>query len=84
LRNFGRRTPQIEIPPHPDGIYRTPTKIHEFEELQKRIEAKVTPQTRRRVHKLACGVIHELTTKQILQSEVRDIRKRRMDVETER
>jgi hypothetical protein len=84
VKNFGRCTPDLELPAHPDGVYGTPTKISEFKELQERIEARVTPHTRRHVHKLARGAIHELTTSQILQSEVRDTRKRRMDVTLEK
>jgi hypothetical protein len=75
VKNFRRCTPDLQLPAHPDGVYGTLTKISEFKELQERIEARVTPHTRRHIHKLARGAIHELTTSQILQSEVRDTRK---------
>jgi hypothetical protein len=84
VKNFGRYIPDLRFPAHPDGIYETPTKISEFKELQERIEARVTPHTRLHVYKLARGAIHELTTSQILQFEVRDTRKRRMDVTLEK
>lgn len=84
VKNFGRSTPQLEVPSYSDGVPKTPTKIHEVEELQKRIQAKVIPRTRRHVDKLARGAVHELTAKQMLQSEVRDVRKRRVDVEIEK
>ena len=84
VKNFGRYIPDLKFPAHPDGVYEIPTKISEFKELQERIEAKVIPYTRRHVHKLARGAIHELITSQILQSDTRDTQKRRMDITLEK
>lgn len=74
VKNCGRCTPELQPTAHADGVYGIPTTVYEF-------EAKVTPRTRRHVHKLAHG---ELTAKQLLPSEVRDIRKRRVDIEIDK
>jgi hypothetical protein len=66
IKNFERTTPEIQVLPHPDGVYKTLTKVSKFQDLAERIEAKVTPHTRRHIYKLACGAIHELTANQLL------------------
>ena len=84
IRNFGRTTPEYQplpIQEGPNRLFSTPKKHEEFQELQRKIEAKVTPRTRRAVRKLTHAAMQEYTANQTLRIEVRGLRKRTIDEE---
>ena len=74
VQNFGRTTPEYQPAPVNDGLLTTPKRREEFRQLTARIEAKVTPRTRRAVRKLGHGAIQEYTGAQLLQRELRQLR----------
>jgi hypothetical protein len=84
VKNFGRCTPDLDVQDDPYGVYSIPTTATEFEELQAEIKTKVTPRTRTKVQNLARGAIHKLTANQLLATDLRDTRKRRMDAEIQK
>jgi hypothetical protein len=62
--------PELEVPPHRDGIYGTPKTIAEYRELLARIEPKLSPHSQRHLTKLDHGIMETLTTNHVLQNQV--------------
>jgi hypothetical protein len=74
-------TPELEVSPHPDGIYGTPKTIGEYKELLARIEPKLSPHSQRHLTKLDYGIMETLTANHVLQNQVAQDRKVRVDQE---
>jgi hypothetical protein len=81
VTNLERMTPELEVPAHPEGIYSTPKKATEYQDLLARIEAKLSPDSQRHLTKLDHGVMETLTANQVLQNQVKQDRKVRIDHE---
>ena len=81
VTNLSRMTPELEVPPHPDGIYGTPKTIGEYKELLARIEPKLSPHSQRHLTKLDHGIMETLTANHVLQNQVAQDRKVRVDQE---
>jgi hypothetical protein len=84
LKNFGRTTPEYQPPPSKEGpnhLFATLKKRNELQKLILTIETKVTLRTRRSVCKLGHAAIQEHTGAQILQTELREIRRQAIEQE---
>ena len=82
--NFGRITPEIIPPPSklsPRGLPITPKKLQEFESITDRICDHVSPLTEVAVRKLYRATVHEFTANQVLQNDLKEVRKHAVDTE---
>ena len=71
----------MEVPAHPEGVYSTPKKTIEYREVLAKIEAKLSPQSQRYLTKLDHGIMETLIANQILQNQIAQDRKVRIDYE---
>ena len=72
-------TPELKVPPHPNGIYNTPKTIREYKELLARIKPKLSPHSQRQLTKLDHRIMETLTANHVLQNQVAQDRKVRVD-----
>ncbi|KAF7511806.1 hypothetical protein GJ744_003537 [Endocarpon pusillum] len=78
IANFGRTTPEYQpasVREGPNRLLGTPKKPEEYRELGAKIEAKVTPRTRRTIRKLVHAALQERTGAQALRTELQGYRK---------
>ena len=81
VTNLMRATPELQCTPHPEGVYSTPNKIHEYQELLAQIEVKLSPHSQRHLIKLDHGIHQTLSANQVLQNQVAQDRKVKIDAE---
>jgi hypothetical protein len=81
VTNLSRMTPELEVPAHPQGGYSTPKKISEYRDILDKIEVKLSPHSQRHLTKLDHGLTETLTAYQMLQNQVAQDRKVRIDHE---
>jgi hypothetical protein len=56
-----RATPELQPTPHPEGIYKTLIKVHEYQNILTQLEAKLSPSSQRYLTKLDHGIHQTLT-----------------------
>ena len=79
--NLLRVTPELQPESYPRDVYTTPVKIHEYQEVLALLEAKLSPTSQRHLTKLDHGIHQTLTSNQVLQNQVKQDRKVRIDAE---
>ena len=80
-KDYGYQAPQLEVPAHPDDVYSTPKKIREYRRVLTKIQPKLSPHSRRYLTKLDHGIMETLTANHILQNQVAEDRRARIDHE---
>ncbi len=76
-----RVTPELQSPQHPEDVYTTPIKVHEYQNVLALLEAKLSPSSQRHLTKLDHGIHQTLTANRVLQNEVTQSRRTRIDTE---
>lgn len=80
-KDYGYQAPQLEVPAHPDDVYSTPKKIRQYQTVLTKIKPKLSPHSRRYLTKLDHGIMETLTANHILQNQVAEDRRARIDQE---
>jgi hypothetical protein len=71
----------LKVPIHPDDVYSIPKNIIEYRRVLTKIKPKLSPYTRRYLTKLDYGIMETLTANHILQNQVTEDRRVRIDYE---
>jgi hypothetical protein len=79
--NLLRATPELQPEPQSREVYTTPVKARDYQEVLALLEAKLSPISQRHLTKLDHGIHQTLTANQVLQNQVRQDRKVRIDAE---
>jgi hypothetical protein len=71
----------LEVFAHPDDVYSTPKNIREYWRVLIKIKPKLSPYSRRYLTKLDHGIMETLTANHILQNQMAEDRRVRIDHE---